>query len=444
MNKEAALGGVGLVLRSAVYQFFFAARFLLLVGLFCTAPFGCRPASEGTDSHGSERSAPDERRVNTAAKRQSPIPNPQSPGSSPSPLPSAWPVFRGDAQGAGVSGGSLPEKLDLLWTFSTDKGGFESTAAIVDGVVYAGSTDGNLYAIDLATGKKRWEFATPLGFTASPAVQNGKVFIGDGDGTFYGIDAASGHKLWSFATEGQIDSSANFHAGRVLFGSQDSYLYCLNADSGKLVWKCKSPNQIRCFPTVADNRCFVAGCDGQLHIIDMDKGVAVGSVKIDSPTGNSPAVMEGTAFVGTEGQTFFAVDLKHRKILWRYEPKDRGAAFRSSAAVTPAAVIVGSRDRRLHALNPKTGQPLWSFLTKGRIDSSPVLVGDRVFVGSADGRLYAVDVKTGRPQWQFNCGGAVVASPAVAEGCLVIGNDAGQLYCFGSKKAGPRKSSGTL
>ena len=57
----------------------------------------------------------------------------------------------------------------------------------------------------------------------------------------------------------------------------------------------------------------MAGCDGRLHVIDLKKGEAVGEVKIDSPTGSSPAVMDGTVFVGTEGHTFFAIDPRRRK-----------------------------------------------------------------------------------------------------------------------------------
>lgn len=330
-----------------------------------------------------ERSAPLERRKDAAAKRQSSILNQQStinnhksPSPLPSPLfslPSAWPVFRGNAQATGVAAASLPEKLELLWTFPTTKGGFELTAAIVAGVVYIGSTDGNLYALDLATGKKRWQFSTPLGFTASAAVREGRVYIGDSDGTFYCIDAATGRKLWEYQTDGEIDSSANFHGGHVLFGSQDTFLYCMDAVSGKLVWKYQNPDQIRCFPSVAGDRCFVAGCNGSLHVIDLNSGAAAGEVTIDSPTGSSPAVMGDTAFVGTEGHDFFAIDLRRRKVLWRYESPQGAAAFRSSAAVTGKAVIVGatasftlsirkpaSRFGRFRRKAASTVRPLWS------------------------------------------------------------------------------------
>jgi outer membrane protein assembly factor BamB len=188
---------------------------------------------------------------------------------------------------------------------------------------------------------------------------------------------------------------------------------------------------------VVDNLGFVAGCDGQLHAIDLAQGKGQGAVKIDSPTGSSPAVMGGIVFVGTEGHTFFAIDPRRSKILWRYENAEHGAAFRSSAAVTAEAVIVGSRDKQVHAFDPKTGRQLWTFTTKGRVDSSPVVVGDRLYVGSADGRLYGLRVNTGKPFWQFEAGGEIVASPAVAAGRLIIGNDSGSLYCFGAKRKGP-------
>jgi len=345
-----------------------------------------------------------------------------------------WPLFRGDAQATGVARETLPEQLDLLWTFSTTQGGFESTAAIVGGAVYIGCTDGKLYALDLASGEMRWEFATPLGFSASAAVRDGLVYIGDADGKFYCLDAKTGRKKWDFETDAEINSSANFHGRHVLFGSQDTHLYCLDAASGKLVWKFESADQIRCFPAVLDNLGFVAGCDGHLHAIDLTHGKETATVNIQAPTGSTPAMMDGTVFVGTEGRQFLAIDPRKAKILWSYESAERGAPFRSSAAVTPQAVVVGSRDKQLHALDPKNGRSLWTFSTKGRVDSSPVVVGPRVFVGSADGRVYALDLKTGEKRWQFEAGGAVLASPAVAKGRLVIGNDAGQLYCFGKKQ----------
>jgi len=74
---------------------------------------------------------------------------------------------------------------------------------------------------------------------------------------------------------------------------------------------------------------------------------------------------------------------------------------------------------------------LWTFLTRARVESSPVLAGGRAFVGSNDGKLYALDYKTGAKIWEFTAGAPLSASPAVASGRVVIGSEDGKLYCFG-------------
>jgi len=355
---------------------------------------------------------------------------PEGPGATAR----SWPLFRGDRKATGVARSNLPARLEVLWTFATERGGYEATAAIADGTVLVGSLDGNFYALDLAGGEKRWEFPTKLGFYASAAVRKGRVYVGDADGTFYCLDAASGRKLWHFQSDAEINSSANFHGNCVLFGSQDMFLYCLDADSGRLIWKYESADQIRCFPAIAGDHTFVAGCDGRLHIIRLDDGKEVGNVDLLAPTGSAPACLGEMAFVGTEGNMFLGIDLRERRVRWSYENAERPWPFRSSAAVTERLVVVGSQDKMVHAFEPRSGHEVWSFATKGRVDSSPVVVGDRVFVGSLDGRLYALDLASGRELWHFEAGSGIMASPAVADGRLVIGTYDGELYCLGARQ----------
>ncbi|MBL9125734.1 MAG: PQQ-like beta-propeller repeat protein, partial [Planctomycetaceae bacterium] len=256
----------------------------------------------------------------------------------------SWPLFRANplATGAAVSG--LPAKPALLWKFTTEQGAFESTPVVADGIVYIGSLDGNLYAVRLSDGTEKWRFHTELGFAASAAVSNGFVYIGDTEGRFYCLDAATGKAKWGFETQAEIDSSANFIGDRVIFGSQDASLYCLQAADGALVWKYTIEDQIRCFPTIVDERAFVAGCDSKLHVIDLTKGEKIASVEIDAPTGTSPAVQGDFVYFGTEGNTFFCINWRAAQVSWRYQ-NERAQAFRSSAAVSPRAVVVGGRNK---------------------------------------------------------------------------------------------------
>src|SRR5215831_21094 len=100
----------------------------------------------------------------------------QTPGAS-------WPQFRGNPHLTGVAAATLPDTLHLKWTFEAGDA-IESSAAIVDGAVYVGSSKGELIALDLETGKPRWRYSTgESGFIgeSSPAVGADTVYIGDLD-----------------------------------------------------------------------------------------------------------------------------------------------------------------------------------------------------------------------------------------------------------------------
>ena len=78
------------------------------------------------------------------------------------------------------------------------------------------------------------------------------------------------------------------------------------------------------------------------------------------------------------------------------------------------------------------GTNLWTFGTRGKIDSSPVVCGDAVAVGSDDGRVYLVSLADGKELWSYEIGQAVESSPAIADGRLVIGSNDGGVYAFGA------------
>jgi len=107
-------------------------------------------------------------------------------------------MFRGDAAHSGIYAGSGVPKLNRVkWKFKTG-GEVVSSPAVVGGVVYVGSNDGRLYAIDEATGSLKWKLATGARVSSSPAVADGVVFFGSYDGNFYALDAATGKVMWKF------------------------------------------------------------------------------------------------------------------------------------------------------------------------------------------------------------------------------------------------------
>ena len=354
----------------------------------------------------------------------------------------SWPSFRGNARQTGVAAMPLARELELQWAFRMAPGeapaanvdvGIESTAAIADGSAYVGGLDSQLYAIALGDGKLKWKYATAAPVTASPAVSGGAVFFGDESGLFHAVDAATGKGRWTFATDGKITASANAVEGKVIFGSYDTNLYCLAADTGAQIWRAETEDYVHGSPAVADSVALTAGCDGYLRLIGMESGHEVARMELGTYVGASLAVGGGSAYVGTFGNQVLGIDLTARRISWRYEPADRQSPFYASAAVTAEAIVIGGRDRSVHALDPDSGELLWSFDAAGKIDSSPVVAGDRVYFGSNDGAVYGVNLKSGDAEWQFDTGSPITASPAVAAGRLVIGTVDGTLFCFSGR-----------
>ena len=342
-----------------------------------------------------------------------------------------WRQFRGTPRLAGTSAAALPATLKLLWTY--DAGDvIDSSAAIVDGVVYVGGGSGDLLALDLASGKLKWKYTTGnLIGESSPAVGTDAVYIGDLGGVFHAVSLRDGKALWTFSTGSEIKSSPVIVNDVVLTGSYDGHLYALDARSGKVRWKVLTQGQVHATPAVQNGLTFIAGCDTMFRAIRIADGREVYKIESGAYTGASPVLDGDRAYFGTFNNEVLALDLKRRTVLWRYSQPDARFPYYSSAALDGGRVIVGGRDKLVHAIDAATGKAAWTFATRARVDSSPVVSGGRVYIGSSDGRLYVLDSASGKKLWEFDTGAGLTASPAVAAGRLVIGAQDGRLYVFG-------------
>ncbi len=348
-----------------------------------------------------------------------------------------WPVFRGDAAQTGVVAEPLPEKLAIRWQVKTGGGAnasVEGTAAIVAGVVFIGAFDDYLYALDLAGGKEKWKLKTgsikvPVG------VHGGAVFAGNVDGILFCVDATSGKEKWKVNTDSEVSSGVNFTNDLVLFGTTDETLHAVALADGKPRWKFQvTGGPVLGTPAVAGGKTFAAGCDSTLHLIDAATGKELSSVPLDGQVGAGVAVRGDRLVVGTMTDDVMAVNLSKPEVAWTFQPLKRAQPFASSAAVTNKLAVIGSRDKRVYALDRATGKPVWDFATEGKVDSSPVVAGARVYFGSADGNLYVLELATGKEVQRLKLDGPISASPAVSNGCLVIGTERGTVYCLGAPK----------
>ncbi len=145
-----------------------------------------------------------------------------------------WLMFHGEPNLVGSTSKVLSDSLTVFWKFKTG-GEVKSSPAIDEGLVFIGSSDGNVYAIDLKNGNQVWAYKTGGAVEATACVVKDLVFIGSSDGFLYALDKRAGQLQWKYETEGEILGSANWLRSDdgeellVIVGSYDSRLYCLNS-----------------------------------------------------------------------------------------------------------------------------------------------------------------------------------------------------------------------
>lgn len=269
-------------------------------------------------------------------------------------------------------------QLREAWRF-TAGGPVTGTPAVADGVVYIGSYDGRLYAIDARSGQQRWRYATgakaferdmkvPLGISGSAAVAGDLVIVGDADAVIHAIDRQTGEVVWRTSVE--------------------------TAPNGS-IWSS---------PVVWEDTVFVgvasvakeAGSRGSVVALDR----AIGAIRWQ--TYMTPA--------GVDGAGVFAVPA--------IDPERRLVYVATQNAYTAMPAPCGHVISMV-ALDASSGDIRWSFAAPpndGRtsptadvgISASPGLVSveidgrqrDLVIEGQKSGALWARDRETGEPVWR--------------------------------------------
>lgn len=346
-----------------------------------------------------------------------------------------WPLFRGDQGGAGAVDKDLPENLELLWEKRFEETEFETGPICVKGVIYIADADGTVRAMKLADGELIWKETFDTFLLTTPSFRDGTLYVGDIDGVLRALDASNGDLKWEFQTQAELATGPNFYKTDLLLTSYDGTLYALDPN-GKEKWRHTTEAPIQCGATLAGKLTFLGGCDEFLHVIDVEKGEpAEDPLPLFSPTGSTPSVSDGIVFVPTSAGEILAYDPKQREPLWRFHDTALAEEFKKvSVAVADGLVIAASRNKRLFALDTKTGEVKWKQTLRKRSDASPIVAGKSVFVSAADGRIMRFDLHTGEQTWMMEIKPSVRASPAIADGKLLVASTRGVVYCFGKKQ----------
>lgn len=359
--------------------------------------------------------------------------------------PGDWPMLLGDPSHTGSETGGSLITPNLLWSYPTPGGG-ESSPAIVNGVLYVGSGDGNLYALNATDGIKLWNYSTGGTIGSSPAVDNGIVYFGvyfySLSGGFYALNATNGEKIWSFITD-WISSSPTIVDGVVYFASSHT-VYAFNADSGLMLWNYSvnvqfiglEPDGIYSSPAVVNGVLYIGssdGLNGNLYALNATDGVKLWVYPTDSWVESPPTVGNGIVYVSSGGD-LYALNATNGQKVWGYNNMLDTVYYGASVALANGVVyVLSGSNGAITALNAQTGVQLWSS-SATYCEPFPIVVGDVLYVGGID-NLFAFNATNGNWLWNSNQTGEIQSSPAYANGVVYVDSGNGTIYAFGTPSA---------
>jgi outer membrane protein assembly factor BamB len=263
-----------------------------------------------------------------------------------------------------------------IWNYSTG-GMIISSPNVVNGVVHIGSDDGNIYALNASTGTKIWNYtsagqsnkaAVESGFgsgafESSPAVANGIVYVGSDDGNVYALDALTGAKIWNYTTSiqpistwgNQVTSSPAVSDGIVYVGSVGGNVYALNASTGAKIWNYYT-NPIRLYgggyfygvqasPAVANGVVYVGTVDGNMYALNASTGRQIWEVNTFRVL-SSAAITDGVVYVAGYAYVY-ALNTTTGSQIWNFTTQNQ---INSSPAIVNGVVYIGSQDGNFYAI----------------------------------------------------------------------------------------------
>ncbi|MGQ9478248.1 MAG: outer membrane protein assembly factor BamB family protein, partial [Candidatus Bipolaricaulia bacterium] len=327
-------------------------------------------------------------------------------------------------------------------------------------VIYFGSNDGHLYALNAPDGTERWKYPTQGAVTATPVVAQDRIYFGSDDGHLYALKS-EGSLAWQFPASGEPaigavkaapallkDSSGAVQA--IYFGSDDGSLYALNPD-GSLRWKFATGAFVRTTPAIGpDGTIYFGSGDGNLYALEDqgDKALLRFSFSTGSFIKSSPRILNETVYFGSSDGHLYALFLDGTK-KWQYplEGETKCAPPIGAVEATPlivfedgvTAIYFGSANGGLCKVEDRGSEGLgqWQFkeyngIPLGPIRSSPIRQGKMIYFGSDDGTLYAVQDRgsTVSDEWAFPTRGAITGTSAIDGNTLYLPSWEGHLYAL--------------
>lgn len=261
-----------------------------------------------------------------------------------------------------------------------------------DGIVYLGTENGDLVALEAATGAIKWHQSIRAEVLSDPAVGGGMVYITGATGEVLALDQATGEPLWRNTTETPSLSlrgtaSPTYAQGGVFVGTAGGKLIVLVSENGQPAW---------------ETRLAIPTGTTELHrLVDVDTQPII-----------SGRVVYAVAYNGA----LVSIDAASGQIIWRRDY----SSYQNLLHVSGRLFLTDVEDS-VSALDAQGGIEIWSNNDyTGRHLTAPVRFKDYIVVGDRHGYLHFINILTGVTEGRLEVGDDVYTAPVVADDTLYV------------------------
>ena len=147
----------------------------------------------------------------------------------------------------------------------------EMTPLIKDGVVFAGSFQGNLISVDAFNGNLIW--SKPMSVVSNISVDTDNVYVADSKGHIFALDRFSGFTKWRLKLENNLIGAQSFSHGKYVINiSTKGHVIIIDKNQGKLLSLTKIvddiDNQVK--GVLTNKILYIASKNGRLNAIKID------------------------------------------------------------------------------------------------------------------------------------------------------------------------------
>ena len=286
----------------------------------------------------------------------------------------------------------------------------------------------------------------PAGWS-SGVVQDSVLYTGTMQGEIIAIDAVSGDYIWHFEPSIGEESDRAFYGDPIIVddliyaAGYDGYLYTISKSDGSL-WEQPIPigenkDSVVGGVEYGEGILLVGSSDGSIYGFDIEDNSNIWSFETGSKIWTKPLISDGQVFFGSLDKNFYALDVTDGSLNWSFET---GGAIITSPSKVGDTVLFGSFDGVFYALQAESGNELWSFTdAEGWYWGKPVTTETHVYAPSLDGNLYAIDIDSGRLTWKVETDGPIIGSPLILDDWVIFGSDDGKLRVVSSKTGASQK-----